>query len=36
MNKHDIYEAIENIDNDILKRSERRKKPWWIGLIAAA
>ena len=36
MNKHDIYEAIENIDNDILKRSERRKKPWWIGLTAAA
>lgn len=25
MNKHDIYEAIENIDNDILKRSEEEK-----------
>ncbi len=36
MNKHDIYEAIENIDNHILKRSERTKKPWWIGLTAAA
>lgn len=35
MNKYNIYEAIEDIDNDILKRSERIKKPWWIGLTAA-
>lgn len=42
MNKNDLYEAIGKIDENLLDRSEkniikrRSKKPWWIGITAAA
>ena len=38
MNRQDLYESMEHIDDDILARSERGKKRrsrWWLGGVAA-
>ncbi len=37
MNREDLYESMEDIDDAVLTRSERRRRrPWWIGAAAAA
>ena len=39
MNRHDLYESMQHIDEAVLERSERmrprRRRPWWLGGIAA-
>lgn len=39
MNRNQLFESMESIDDSVLERSEKRKnrqrKPWWIGAVAA-